>query len=234
RHLVQARVKRLLIANRTLVHAQELASRHGGVALPLGEVDRHLNEADIVLSATASHEPVLHKPQVAAALAARKHRPMLLLDLAVPRDIASDVAELDDVFLYTVDDLERAIEDNRHSRRTAAIEAEAIIELQVARFMEHFVASTRTAPLKRLRAHGEAARAEVLVRARQQLAAGEAPEEVLNFLAHTLTNRLLHAPTVALRDAALSGDADLARAADKLFPESKERVRSEGREEGET
>src|SRR5690606_38441475 len=190
RHLVQARAKRLLVANRTLAHAQELATRHGGVALPLSELDRHLGEADIVFSATASREPVLHKLQVAAALAARRYRPMLLLDLGVPRDIASDVAELRDVFLYTVDDLERAIEDNRRSRREAAIEAEAIIELQVARFVETFAASTRTDSLKRLRAHGEIARAEVLAKARQQLAAGEHPDEVLHYLAHTLTNRL--------------------------------------------
>ncbi|NUO77367.1 MAG: glutamyl-tRNA reductase [Lysobacter sp.] len=219
RHLVQAKAKRLLIANRTLGHAQDLASRHGGVALPLSELDRHLGEADIVLSATASREPILRRAQVAAALATRKHRPMLLLDLAVPRDIAPDVAELKDTFLYSVDDLERAIEDNRRSRREAATEAEAIVDLQVARFVETLAASTRTAPLKRLRAHGEAARAEVLAKARQQLDAGQDPAEVLNFLAHTLTNRLLHAPTIALREAALSGNAELARAADKLFPE---------------
>ncbi|MEG3790332.1 glutamyl-tRNA reductase [Lysobacter sp. CCNWLW3] len=219
RHLVQAKAKRLLIANRTLSHAQDLATRHGGVALPLSELDRHLGEADIVLSATASREPILRRPQVAAALATRKHRPMLLLDLAVPRDIAPDVAELKDTFLYTVDDLERAIEDNRRSRREAATEAEAIVDLQVARFVETMAASTRTAPLKRLRAHGEAARAEVLAKARQQLDAGQDPAEVLNFLAHTLTNRLLHAPTIALREAALSGNAELARAADKLFPD---------------
>ncbi len=218
RHLVQARAKRLLVANRTLAHAQELASRHGGVALPLTELDKHLGEADVVISATASREPIVRKPQAAAALATRRHRPMLLLDLAVPRDIAPDVAELKDVFLYTVDDLERAIEDNRRSRREAASEAEAIVELQVARFSESLAASTRTGPLKRLRAHGESAKAEVLAKAQQQLAAGTDPGEVLNFLAHTLTNRLLHAPTVALREAALTGNADLARAADKLFP----------------
>ncbi|HEY5781694.1 MAG TPA: glutamyl-tRNA reductase [Lysobacter sp.] len=218
RHLVQARAKRLLVANRTLAHAQELASRHGGFALPLNELDKHLGEADVVICATASRDPILHKPQVAAALATRRHRPMLLLDLAVPRDIAADVAELRDVFLYTVDDLERAIEDNRRSRREAAAEAEAIVELQVARFTETLAASTRTAPLKRLRAHGESAKAEVLAKAHQQLASGQDPQEVLNFLAHTLTNRLLHAPTVALREAALTGNNDLARAADKLFP----------------
>ena len=217
RHLVQARAKRLLVANRTLAHAQELASRHGGFALPLSEIDKHLGEADVVISATASRDPILQRPHVAAALATRKHRPMLLLDLAVPRDIAPDVAELKDVFLYTVDDLERAIEDNRRSRREAATEAEAIVELQVARFTETMVASTRTEPLKRLRAHGEAAIADVLSRAQHQLAAGQDPSEVLNYLAHTLTNRLLHAPTIALREAALTGNAELARAAEKLF-----------------
>ena len=227
RHLVQARAKRLLVANRTLTHAQELATRHGGVALPLTELDKHLHEADIVLSATASREPILQRSQVAAALAARRHGPLLLLDLAVPRDIAADVAELKDVFVYTVDDLERAIEDNRRGRREAAAEAEAIIELQVARYVETSTASTRTEPLKRLRAHGELARIETLAKARQQLAAGESPEAVLDYLAHTLTNRLLHAPTVALREAALTGNADLARAADRLFPEGRDAGRED-------
>jgi len=218
RHLQQARVRRLLVANRTLAHAQELATRHGGYALALADLERHLAEADVVISATASREPVLHAAQVSAALATRRHRPMLLLDLAVPRDIAADVATLRDVFLYTVDDLERAIEDNRRGRRAAADEAEAIVELQVKRYVEEQAATARIEPLKRLRAHGDAARSEALAKARQQLAAGETPERVLEFLAHTLTNRLLHAPTVALREAAQSADGDLARAAERLFP----------------
>jgi len=218
RHLSEGRVRRLLVANRTIAHAQELASRHGGVALPLAELDRHLAEADIVLSATASREPVISRAQVAAALAQRRHRPMLLLDLAVPRDVEAGVAELEDAFLYTVDDLERAIEDNRRSRREAATEAEAIVELQTARYVETALAATRHAPLRQLRAHGERARDEALAKARQQLAAGRDPQEVLDLLAHTLTNRLLHAPTTALREAALLGDAELARAAAKLFP----------------
>ncbi len=223
KHLSDGRVRRLLVANRTLAHAQDLASRHGGYALPLAELDRHLAEADVVFSATASREPVIHRAQVASALAARRHKPMLLFDLAVPRDIETGVGELGDAFLYTVDDLERAVEDNRRSRREAADAAEAIIELQVGRFVETVQASTRHAPLKRLRAQGEAARDEVLDKARQQLANGRDPAEVLDFLAHTLTNRLLHPPTAALREAALSGDAELARAAEKLFAGSEER-----------
>ena len=219
RHLVQAGARRLLVANRTLAHAQQLASRHGGIALPLDELERHLPEADMVFSATASREPVIVRAQVEAALARRRHRPMLLLDLAVPRDIAADVAGLRDVFVYTVDDLQRVVEDNRRSRREAADAAEAIIELQVARFLETSGADAGLAPLKRLRAHGQRNSADVLARAKQQLAAGGDPHAVLDYLAHTLTNRLLHAPTAALRAAALSGDAELARAAEKLFPE---------------
>ncbi len=217
RHLVQANVARLLVANRTLAHAQELAGRHGGYALALADLDRHLSEADVVISATASREPVITRAQVANALSRRRHRPMLLLDLAVPRDVASDVAELRDAFLYTVDDLQRTVEENRRTRREAADEAEAIIDLQVARYAERDAIGTRSAALQRLRGHGEAARADALARARQQLAAGAAPEQVLELLAHTLTNRLLHAPTVALREAAISGDMELARAAERMF-----------------
>ncbi|MCD9005540.1 glutamyl-tRNA reductase [Luteimonas sp. XNQY3] len=218
RHLAQANVKRLLIANRTYAHAQELAARHGGIALPLDELDRHLFLADIVLSATASRTPVIGRAQVAAALTARKHRPMLLMDLAVPRDIAPDVAELRDVFLYTVDDLERTLDDNRRGRREAAADADAIIDLQVTRFGESLAARGRLAPVKRLRAHGEAVRGEALARARQQLAAGQSPDAVLELLAHTLTNRLLHLPTTALREAALRGDDALADSLDALLP----------------
>ena len=218
RHLVEARVQRLLVANRTLSHAQELASRHGGVALPLSALDRHLAEADIVLSATASHLPVIGHDQVAEALARRRHRPMLLLDLAVPRDIEASVAGLADAFLYTVDDLERAIEDNRRGRREAAAEAEAIVDLQVARFAEAMQVARNDAPLRALRAHGEAVREAALERARRQLAAGQEPAAVVEQLASALTNRLLHGPTAALRDAAAGGDADLARAVERLFP----------------
>lgn len=218
-HLAEARTRRLLVANRTLAHAQDLASRHGGFALPLEELERHLAEADVVISATASRTPVLQRGLVERALQARRHRPMLLLDLAVPRDIESDVGSLRDVFLYTIDDLEHVIEDNRRSRREAAEQAEVIIDLQVSRFIEQLQASGRKQPLLHLRAHGEAARAEALAKARRQLAAGMPAEQALELLAHTLTNRLLHAPTIALREAALQGDAELARAAEKLFPE---------------
>src|SRR5690606_24166095 len=188
-----------------------------GVALPLDELDRHLFLADIVSSATAAREPTLSKAQAAAALSARRHRPRLLVDLAVPAATAAYVPTLREPFPSTADDLERAVEDNRQSRREAADAADAIVDLQVSRYVEVLAAATRNAPLKRLRAHGESTRADVLAKAKQQLAAGQSPEAVLDFLAHTLTNRLLHAPTVALREAAISGDTDLMHAVDRLM-----------------
>lgn len=217
RHLSDAKVKRLLIANRTLEHAQTLATQHGGVALPLHEIERHLFEADIVISATASREPILSKIMLQNALKQRKHKPMFLLDLAVPRDIASDVADLPDVYLYTVDDLDQVIEDNRASRREAANEAEVIIDLQVQHFLAWSQAQDNQNALKKMRATGEQTRDALLDQAREQLASGQDPKVVLELLAHKLTNKLLHAPSAALRQAALRGDAELLRAAEKLF-----------------
>jgi len=217
RHLTDAKAKRLLIVNRTLEHAQTLATQHGGVALPLQDIDRHLFEADIVISATASREPILTKAMLQNALKARKHKPMFLLDLAVPRDIAADVAELPDVYLYTVDDLEQVIEDNRASRREAANEAEVIIDLQVQHFWAWSQAQGNQNALKNLRAHGVQTRDALLEQAREQLANGQDPHSVIAVLAHQLTNKLLHAPTTALRQAALRGDSDLLRAAEKLY-----------------
>ena len=223
RHLAAGRVKQLMVANRTLRHAEELARRHGGMALPLDELPHHLHLADIVFSATASREPVITRAQVEAAMAARRHRPMLLLDLAVPRDIEPSVGELRDTYLYTVDDLERAVEDNRRNRREAADAAESIIDLQVASFARLQATGARSGPIKRLRAHGEAVKADVLERARQQLAAGASPEAALEFLAHTLTNRLLHAPTAALREAAATGDSVMLEAVERMLPAEDDR-----------
>lgn len=217
RHLVDAKARRLLVANRTLEHAQALASRHGGYALPLSELSRHLPEADIVITATAAREPVLRLEAVQAALKARKHRPMFLLDLAVPRDIEPAVASLGDVYLYTVDDLEQVIEENRASRREAAEQAQAIIDLQVEHYMAWWRAQGRQDALKAMRRRAEAAREQMLARAHEQLAAGKPATEVVELLAAQLTNKLLHGPSAALRQAALDGDLDLLRAAERLY-----------------
>lgn len=227
RHLVDQKVKRLLVANRTLEHAQSLASRFSGYALPLEDLDRHLAEADIVISATASREPVLRREALQRALTTRRHRPMFLLDLAVPRDIEPSAATLEDVYLYTVDDLEQVIADNRRSRREAAEQAEAIIELQVEHYLQWWRASDRQDTLRRLRLRGETERDTTLAKAHELLAQGRTPEQALEFLANTLTNKLLHAPSASLRRAALRGDHELLRAAERLFEADPEKEANE-------
>src|SRR5262252_2020623 len=217
RHLAESQVRRLIVANRTLENAQALAQRFGAYAIGLADLPQHLAEADIVIASTASREPVITRAMVEAALQARRHRPVFLVDIAVPRDIEAEVAGLDDAFLYTIDDLKQVIDDNLRSRQAAAREAEAIIDLQV----EHYSAWRRALdlknPLTALRRDAEAQRDAALTKARQLLAAGRTPEQALDFLAHTLTNKLLHAPSANLRAAAQRGDVELLRAAEQLF-----------------
>ncbi|NCT68723.1 MAG: glutamyl-tRNA reductase [Rhodanobacteraceae bacterium] len=217
RHLSDAQVRRLIVANRTLANAQALATRFGGYAIALDDLDKHLAEADIVIASTASREPVLRRTQVAAAIAARRRKPMFLVDIAVPRDIEASVAELEDVYLYTIDDLRQVIDDNLRSRREAALEAEAMIELSVEHFMGWWRALDVHNPVIDLRRNAEHQRDETLAKAQALLARGKSPEEALAFLAHTLTNKLLHAPSANLRAAALRGDGELLQAAGRLF-----------------
>ena len=217
RHLAESRVRRLIVANRTLENAQALAGRFSGYAIALADLPRHLAEADIVLSSTAAHEPVLARTLVESAIRQRRRRPMFLVDLAVPRDIEADVAALEDVYLYTIDDLRQAVDANLRSRQEAAFEADALIDLQVTHYVAWRRALDSGNPLPQLRHAAEGQRDEVLTRARALLANGRTPEQALDYLAHTLTNKLMHAPSANLRAAALRGDAELLRAAQRLF-----------------
>jgi len=217
RHLTEARVRRLIVANRTLENAQVLAGRFGGYAITLGDLPKHLAEADIVISSTASREPVLDRDTVAAAIAQRRRKPMFLVDIAVPRDIDPAVASIEDVFLYTIDDLRVVIDENLRGRREAARDAEAMIELSVEHFMGWWRALDLHNPVSEMRRSAEVNRDEVLAKAQALLARGRPADEVLAFLANTLTNKLLHAPSANLRAAALRGDAELLRAAERLF-----------------
>jgi glutamyl-tRNA reductase len=217
RHLAESRVSRLIVANRSLENAHALAQRFGAYAIGLSDLPQHLAEADIVIASTASREPVITRAMVEGALHARRRRPMFLVDIAVPRDISADVGGLDDVFLYTIDDLKQVIDDNLRSRQAAALEAEAIIDLQVGHYAAWRRALDLRNPLPALRHDAEAQRDAVLAKARQLLTGGRPAEEVLEFLAHTLTNKLLHAPSANLRSAAQRGDVELLRAAEQLF-----------------
>ena len=217
RHLVDKHASRLIVANRTLENAQELASRYGGYAIALADLPQHLAEADIVISSTAARQPVVTRAMVEQAVTARRRRPMFMVDIAVPRDIEPDVATLEDVYLYGIDDLQQVIDDNRRSRAAAAREAETIIDLQVDRYMAWRRALTLRNPAIDLRQHAERYRDEVLAKAQSMLARGKPADEALAFLAHTLTNKLLHHPSARLREAALNGDLDLLHAAGRLY-----------------
>jgi glutamyl-tRNA reductase len=217
RHLAESRVRHLIVANRTLENAQALAGRFAGHAISLGDLPQHLAKADIVISSTASPATVLDRSMIEVAIASRRRRPMFLVDLAVPRDIESEVAGIEDVYLYTIDDLRQAIDANLRSRQAAAQEADALIDLQVAHYVAWRHALGSDNPLPRLRHAAQAQRDEVLVKARALLANGRSPEQALEYLAHTLTNKLMHAPSANLRAAALRGDAELLRAAQRLF-----------------
>jgi glutamyl-tRNA reductase len=190
---------RITFANRTLERAARLAHRFNGQALELKALAEHLHEHDIVVSCTASSLPILGKGLVERALRARRRRPMFMVDLAVPRDIEREAGELDDVFLYTVDDLGQVVAGNLDARRSAVGQAEAIIDTQVGQFMSWMSGRETVPQIRALREQAEQARRDELDRALARLARGEAPAQVVADLSQSLTNKLLHAPTQALK-----------------------------------
>ena len=217
RHLKEQGIRRMIVANRTVERASSLGGIYGAEAVSLLELSDYLASADIVISCTASLLPLLGKGAVESALKARKHRPMFLVDLAVPRDIEPEVGELSDVYLYTIDDLKGVIEENMESRQAAARQAETIIEGEVIEFMR-WVRSLDSVPTVRaLRAATEALRDAELERARRALERGEPSEQVLLRFAHALTNKFMHAPSTTLRDAKTGSDLDLVGATRALF-----------------
>jgi glutamyl-tRNA reductase len=208
---------RITVANRTLERAQALAHRFNARAIELRELAAQLHEHDIVVSSTASSLPILGKGLVERALKARRRLPMFMVDLAVPRDIEQEVGELDDVFLYTIDDLQGIVQGNLDARRSAVQQAEAIIDTQVGQFM-HWMQVRQSVPLIRaLRDQAEDARRREVDRALKLLARGDDPKQVLEALSQGLTNKLMHAPTQALNEAAGEDRRTLADTLARLF-----------------
>jgi glutamyl-tRNA reductase len=217
RHLHQHGVGRIIVANRTLEKAHTLANQFNGYAISLTEIPTHLPEADIVISSTASPLPVVGKGTVESALKKRKHQPIFMVDIAVPRDIEAEVSELNDVYLYTVDDLQEVIQENLRSRQEAAEQAVEIVDLHVDEFMGWLRSLDAVGMIQDYRKQAELMRDEVLERALKQMQAGKSPEESMRFLAHTLTNKLLHTPSTQIRQAGFEGQSDLLEAANTLF-----------------
>jgi glutamyl-tRNA reductase len=223
RHFASAGVKRLVIANRTLAKAQALAAEIQAYALDLSSLDKELVEADIVVSCTASTLPLITKSAAAAAVRKRRHRPIFMVDLAVPRDIEPAVAELRDVYLFSIDDLEHIVEENRREREVAAGDARLMLEEEVARFVTGLRALDAGPAIRALRQQADAIRTQTLQQARRMLLSGKSADEVMEYLANTLTNRLLHSPTQALRQASESTDPQLAELLMRLLVEERDR-----------
>jgi glutamyl-tRNA reductase len=217
KHLATNKIGYVLVANRSVDKAQKLAAEYGGKGIGLQELADYLPKADIVISSTASPVPILGKGTVERALKIRKHRPMFMVDIAVPRDIEQEVTELDDVYLYTVDDLQSVIEENLQSRRAAAEQAEGMVSTETDSFMAWLRAQDHMDTIRAYRARTEQTRQETLDKALTLLNNGKTPEEALQFLAHTLSNKLSHDATHAMHHAARNGDHALLAHARTLF-----------------
>lgn len=209
RHLLEAGVARIVIANRTLGKARELAQQFGAEAVLLSEIPEQLLDADIVITSTASQLPILGKGAVEQAVKARKHRPMLMVDIAVPRDIEPQVGDLPDVYLYSVDDLREIVDQNLKSRQSEARKADLIIAEGVAALTEELRSLLAVDSVKEFRQMAEQLREQELERAMRAIARGDDPQQVVAQLARGITNKLIHAPTTGLKQASAAGREDL-------------------------
>ena len=208
---------RLMVVNRTIERARDLANKFGGEAAALTNLAELLNEFDILVTSTASPLPIVGLGMVERAIKARKHRPIFMVDLAVPRDIETEVGKLNDVFLYTVDDLGEVVRSGQDNRQSAVVQAEAIIASSVNEFM-HWMVARRTVPVIRsLRDHGERLRRHELDKAHKALLHGDDPQAVLEALSRALMNKLLHDPSHALNQAADSERDQLAQLVSRLY-----------------
>jgi len=216
-HFAAHHPRRMTFANRTPERAQSLADRFLGRAIALNDLASRLAVHDIVVTSTASPLPIIGKGLTESALKARKHRPMLMFDLAVPRDIEGEVGRLDDVFLYTVDDLGKIAREGVDVRQNAVAQAEVIIENQVTDFM-HWLGNRELVPtIRALRDSAERARRHEVERALRRLARGDDPRVVMEQLSRALAAKLLHAPTHALSHAREEEREQLAQLLARLY-----------------
>lgn len=206
RHLREHHVQKMIIANRTRERAQRLADEVGAEVIGLGEIDERLKDADIIISSTASPLPIIGKGMMERALKARRNQPMLLVDIAVPRDVEPEVGKLANAYLYSVDDLQSIIQHNMAQRKAAAVQAESIVEQEAHEFMAWLRAQSVSETIREYRAQAEQVREELTSKALVALRAGGDAEAIMQDLARRLTNRLIHTPTKSLQQAARDGD----------------------------
>ncbi len=209
KHLLDKNIGSMIVANRTLERANLLAEQYGAEAILLGDISDALVDVDIIISSTASQLPILGKGAIEKALKKRKHRPMFLIDIAVPRDIEPEVSDLRDAYLYTVDDLKDIIDENKKARQEAAQKAELILEKGIETFSTARRVDTVRPYLRAYREQAENISHDVLQKGLKQLAKGQSAEEVLEQVTKQLTNKLIHAPSSGLRNAGEKGNTEL-------------------------
>lgn len=205
RHLADAGVKRIVVANRTLGRARELAQRFGVDAVLLADIPAQLEHSDIVISSTGSQLPILGKGAVEHALKLRKHRPILMVDIAVPRDIEPQVGELRDIYLYSIDDLREIVDQNMRSRRDEANKADQLIAAGIKEYQHELRSRHAVDTVRALRERAAGMRDLEIERALRALARGEDAEQVITALARGLTNKLIHSPSIELKRASAEG-----------------------------
>lgn len=217
KHLRDNKVKQLFIANRTRDKAEAVANKFGGISLDMTAIPDYLAKADIIISATASPLPILGKGAIERAIKLRKHRPMFIVDIAVPRDVEPEVSKLSDVYLYTVDDLHAVIQENLDERCDAAQKAEAMIDIQVTHYMKYLRSLDAVATIRAYRKKVAKIRDDELAKALALLERGESAAELLATMARTLANKLMHTPCVELRRAAYEGQPEILTSAQQLL-----------------
>ncbi len=211
RHLKSQKIGSMVIANRSIDNASKLADEIGAEAVQINAVPEQLEWADIVISSTASQLPILGKGATEEALRKRKHRPIFMVDLAVPRDIETQVGELDDIYLYTVDDLINVVDENLRSRETAAEAAQEIINLEVKAFSQWLRTHQSADEIRQLRQKAEIIKAQCIEKTLMQFRQDQDVEKALERLANSLSNKMLHGPTIELRRALKDNDKDTIR-----------------------
>jgi glutamyl-tRNA reductase len=208
KHLYENKVGKITVANRTIARAEAMAGAIGADVITLAQIPDKMADADIVISSTGSTLPIIGKGMVEHALGKRKHRPIFMVDLAVPRDIEEQVGDLEDVFLYTVDDLQGIIAKNLANRRKEAVQAEAIVSTQSDVFMSWLRGLNTQDTVIDYRKQCLEHRDLLLDKALLQLQGNKSPEAILAELATKLTNKFMHAPTSAIQSAAQGGELD--------------------------
>ena len=218
RHLREQGVENITIANRTLVRAERLAIELGGAtAVLLSDLPDVLVHSDIIISCTGSPLPIIGKGMVERALKKRRHQPVFMVDIAVPRDIEPEVADLDDIYLYTIDDLETVIDENRRARQDAAREAEQLVQLCTAQFEQARRVQAASGLVVAYRQQVEVMRQAELQRIEQWLSQGMSAREVADRVTRNLANKLMHAPCVGLKEAAAERDTEKLAYATRLL-----------------